>query len=126
MNVFVARDGGQKAALESMTLPSGARYIRCFLAEVDKVSLADSFPRCVFVKSLDIGNASDRPGDRAHSGRRPMWAGLEADGRAFRQVMEPDLPNVAPPKRVALAVVPQQRPDAAVLVEVGNDAGHNR
>ncbi len=27
MNVFVARDGAQKAALESMTLPSGTLYV---------------------------------------------------------------------------------------------------
>ena len=57
-------------------------------------------------------------------GRRQVRAGLECDCRAFRQVMEPDVADITPAKRIALAVVAKQRADAAVPMKFCNGAGH--
>ncbi len=54
-----------------------------------------------------------------------MWARFEADSRPFRQIMEPDVADVVPPKRIGLAVVAQYCADAAICVEGGDRANHN-
>src|SRR5260221_13623520 len=65
---------------------------------------------------------SARRANRAHTGRRKVLVRLERDRCAFSQVVEPHIAHVVASKRVALAVLAEQR--AVVAPELRDAAGH--
>jgi hypothetical protein len=74
----------------------------------------------LLVTGPSLGGTADEP----NVGRPQILVGIEGDRRAFGQVMEPRIAQVAPPKHVVLAVLSQQRSHAPALIESRDRACH--